>query len=117
LYNSEIQPGSQDDIHYLQRFHDKLQGLMRGVMGGFGEAPKEIQIEAAAEARKELETNLQQFNAFLNTEVAAFNKKAAEHGSSTLFAGGPVEIKSGAGSAGAGSGNQDDDQDQDDPQQ
>jgi photosystem II stability/assembly factor-like uncharacterized protein len=112
LYNTETQPGSQDDIHYLQRFHDKLQGLMRSVMGGFGEPPKEIQIEAAAEARKELETHLQQFNSFLNTEVAAFNKKAAEHGSSTLFAGDPVQIKSGAAGSGAGTGNPDQDDDQ-----
>jgi hypothetical protein len=110
LYNNETQPGSQDDIHYLQRFHDKLQGLMRSVMGGFGEPPKDIQIEAAADARKEVETVLQQFNSFVNTEVAAFNKKAAEHGSSTLFAGGPVEIKSTAAGAGAGTGDEDDEQ-------
>jgi photosystem II stability/assembly factor-like uncharacterized protein len=108
LYNSDVQPGSQDDIHYLQRFHDRLQGVMRSVMGGYGEAPKDIQIEAAAEMRKELETNLQQFNSFLNTEVATFNKKASEHGSSTLFAGDPVQIKSGAASASAGTGDEDD---------
>jgi photosystem II stability/assembly factor-like uncharacterized protein len=114
LYNNEIQPGSQDNIHYLQRFHDRLQGVMGGVMNAFGEAPKDVQIEAAADARKDLESHLKQFNAFLNTEVAAFNKKAAEHGSSTLFAGDPVQIKSGAGSAGAG--DEDQDSDQDDPQ-
>src|SRR5262249_16324597 len=115
LYNNESQPGGQDDIHYLQRFHDKLQGLMRSVMGGFGEAPKDIQIEAAAEARKELETTLQQFNSFLNTEVDAFNKKAAEHGSSTLFAGDPVQIKSGTTSAGASSGGDQDDDPEEQP--
>jgi photosystem II stability/assembly factor-like uncharacterized protein len=111
LYNSEIQPNSSDDIHYLQRFQNRLQGLMRGVMGSFGEAPKEIQLEEAAEVRKELETHLQAFNTFLNTEVAGFNKKAAEHGSSTLFAGAPVEIKAGASSA-TGSGEQEDEDDQ-----
>jgi hypothetical protein len=36
LYNNDIQPGSQDDIHYLQRFQNRLQGVMRGVMGGPG---------------------------------------------------------------------------------
>ena len=67
--------------------------------------------------RKELETNLQQFNSFLNTEVAGFNKKASEHGSSTLFAGDPVQIKSGAAAAGAGTGDEDDQSElqQDDP--
>jgi photosystem II stability/assembly factor-like uncharacterized protein len=113
LYNSEIQPGSQDDIHYLQRFQNRLQGAMRGVMGGYGEAPRDIQLEEAAEVRKELDAHLQQFNAFLNTEVAAFNKKAAEHGSSTLFAGDAVQIKPGASSA--GSGEEDTDEDTDDP--
>ena len=111
LYNSEIQPGGQDDIHYLQRFQNRLQGIMRGVMGAFGEAPSEIQLEEAAAVRKELESQLTQFNTFLNSEVTAFNKKAAEHGSSTLFAGGPVEIKSGAGAATSGAGNQDEEED------
>jgi small-conductance mechanosensitive channel len=113
LYNSDIQPGSQDDVHYLQRFHDRVQSLMRGVMGAYGEAPRDIQLEEAAEVRKELDHQLQQFNTFLNTEVSAFNKKAMEHGSSTLFAGGPVEIKAGAGASGSGTGElEDDDPDQ-----
>src|SRR5579859_6756329 len=110
LYNNEIQPGSQDDIHYLQRFQNRLQGVMRAVMGGPGEAPSPLLVSEAAEVRKELETQLAQVNTFLNTEVAAFNKKAAEHGSSTLFAGGPIQIKSGAGAASSAStGNQDED--------
>jgi photosystem II stability/assembly factor-like uncharacterized protein len=109
LYNSEIQPGASDDIHFLQRFDSRLQGVMRGVMGGFGEAPRDIVVEEAAAVRKELDAQLQQFNAFLNTDVAAFNKKAAEHGSSTLFAGDPVQIKSAGGSsARASEDNQDD---------
>ncbi|HSM87222.1 MAG TPA: hypothetical protein VLT16_13775, partial [Candidatus Limnocylindrales bacterium] len=113
LYNSEVQPGSQDDIHYLQRFHDRLQNAMRGVMFAFGEAPKQIQIDEANEVRKELGTTLAQFNNLLNTDVAAFNKSAAQHGSSTLFAGAPVEIKAGAGAAGSGAGDQQDEDDQD----
>jgi len=115
LYNNEIQPESQDDIHYLQRFQNRLQGVMRGVMGGPGEAPSPLLVSEAAEVRKELEIQLAQVNTFLNTEVAAFNKKAAEHGSSTLFAGGPIQIKSGAGAASSAStGNQDDDLDDQD---
>lgn len=111
LYNNDAQPGGQDNIHYLQRFHDRLQTVMRGAMGGFGEAPRDIEVEAANESRTELEGYLKQFNTFLNTEVAAFNKKASEHGSSTLFAGDPIQIKSVAGTAGAGAGNEDDDPD------
>jgi DNA-binding protein YbaB len=103
LYNTEVQPYGQDDIHYLQRFHDQMQGLMRSVMNAYGEAPSPVQLEEAASLRKELEKHLDEFNAFLNTDVAAFNKTASQHGSSTLFAGTPVQIKSeGAASSGAG---------------
>ncbi|HKW75303.1 MAG TPA: hypothetical protein VJN64_07235 [Terriglobales bacterium] len=109
LYNSEIQPGSQDDVHYLERFHSRLQSIMRSVTGGYGQAPNELQIEEANEVHKELETHLANLNNFLNSEVAAFNKTATEHGSSTLFAGAPIQIKSGAGAAGSGSGDQDND--------
>lgn len=114
LYNSEIQPGASDDIHYLARFNNRLQGAMRAVLGPFGEAPGPLVVQEATEVRQELETHLQQFNTFLNTDVAAFNKNAAEHGSSTLFAGEPIQIKAGAGAAGAGSGDQ---QDQDEDEQ
>jgi hypothetical protein len=70
-------------------------------------------VAEAAEVRKELETQLAQVNTFLTTEVTAFNKKAAEHGSSTLFAGGPIQIKSGAGAASSASTGNDQDQDDD----
>lgn len=110
LYNTEVQPYGQDDIHYLERFHDQLQGLMRGVMSAYGEAPSPVIVEEATSLRKELEKHLQEFNSFLNTDVAAFNKTASEHGSSTLFAGNPVQIKS-EGGASSGAGN-DEDEDQ-----
>jgi photosystem II stability/assembly factor-like uncharacterized protein len=102
LYNTEVQQGSSDNIHYLQRFHDRLQGVMRGVSFAYGQAPNELQMEEWAALRKELDGHLQKFNDFLNTEVASFNKKAAEKGSSTLFAGGPVQIKSEGAASGAG---------------
>jgi hypothetical protein len=88
---------------------------MRGVMGGYYEAPGPILVDEANAVHKELETQLAQVNGFLNTEVANFNKIASEHGSSTLFAGGPIQIKPGAGAAtSASTGNeeeQNDDQD------
>jgi hypothetical protein len=62
-------------------------------------------LQEAASLRKELEQHLQEFNSFLNTDVAAFNKTASEHGSSTLFAGTPVQIKSEGGSS-SGAGNE-----------
>jgi hypothetical protein len=114
LYNSEIQPGSQDDVHYLQRFENRLQGVMRGVMGGYYDAPSQLLVEEANEVRKELETQVAQVNNFLNTEVANFNKNAVQHGASTLFAGGPIQIKPNAGAAtSASTGNDQDEDDQD----
>ncbi|HEY6969581.1 MAG TPA: hypothetical protein VJA94_10280 [Candidatus Angelobacter sp.] len=110
LYNTEAQPYGQDDIHYLQRFQNQLQGLMRSVMGEFGEAPNQLQVEEATSLRKELEKHLQEFNTLLNTDVAAFNKTAIEHGSSTLFAGGPVQIKSEGGASSGAGDNEDDNQ-------
>ncbi|HKD14013.1 MAG TPA: hypothetical protein VKE71_05635, partial [Candidatus Angelobacter sp.] len=110
LYNTDVQPFGQDDIHYLQRFHNQLEGIMRNVMNAYGDAPSPVLVEEAASLRKELEQHLQEFNTFLNTDVAAFNKTAVEHGSSTLFAGGPVQIKA-EGSASSGAGN-DEDEDQ-----
>ena len=111
LYNPDIQQGASDDIHYLQRFNSRLQSTMRAVLGPYGEAPSELVVEEANEVHKQLEGYLQQFNSFLNTEVASFNKTATEHGSSTLFAGAPVQIKAGAGAAGAGAGDQDEEDD------
>jgi hypothetical protein len=103
LYNTELQPYGQDDVHYLQRFHDQLESMMRGVMNAYGQAPSEMQMEEAASLRKELEQHLQEINAFLNTDVSGFNKLAAEHGSSTLFAGESIQIKTeGAPSSGVG---------------
>jgi photosystem II stability/assembly factor-like uncharacterized protein len=105
LYNTELQQGGSDRIHFLQRFQDRLQAALRGVVSAYGQAPTEIQMEEISLLRKELDDHLQKFNGFLNTEVAAFNKKAIEHGSSTLFAGAPVQVRAeGAASAG---GNED----------
>ena len=105
LYNYEIQPGASDQIHYLERFYDRLQGLMRGVLfNGYGIAPNDAQREAMAETRRQLEAHLQAVNQFLNTDVAAFNKLATEHGASTLFAGLPIELKTG-GQVASGGGN------------
>jgi len=103
LYNTDIQPFGQDNIHYLQRFHDNLQGLMREVMQPYGEAPKSDVVEEAAELRKDLDTHLKEINDLLANDVATFNKMSTEHGASTLFTGKPVEIKSGAsGESGEG---------------
>jgi hypothetical protein len=115
LYNTEVQPFGQDDVHYLQRFHEQLQDVLRGIMGAYGEAPNELLVEEAAGLRKQLEQHLQEVNAFLYTDVSGFNKVASEHGSSTLFAGSPIQIKAGDG-ASSRAGEEDEDNDNDNDQ-
>jgi len=76
---------------------------MRGILfSGYGQAPSDVQREAMAETRRQLEAHLQAVNQFLNTDVAAFNKLATEHGASTLFAGLPIELKTGSQVASGG---------------
>src|SRR5881296_2533602 len=43
LYNSEVQrDAGQDDIHYLNRFHDRLQGLGFGLAFAYAQPPNEV---------------------------------------------------------------------------
>ncbi len=95
VYNTEIQPAGEDDIHYLARFHDRLTGLMRGAVSSYDQPPSGIGLEEMATLRKELETHLQDFNNFLKTDVTAFNKMALEKGANTLFAGDTIELNGG----------------------
>jgi hypothetical protein len=92
LYNNEVQAGASDRLHFLSRFHDRLQGIMRSVISDYGQAPSDPQREEMAEVRKELEGHLEAINQLLNTDVAAFNRMALEHGASTLFAGPPITL-------------------------
>ena len=81
---------------------ERLEQLMRAVASNYDVAPNEMLQEEMAGMRKDLTEHLAQFNALLN-EVSLFNKTASEKGATTLFAGGPVELKSdGVGTSGGG---------------
>lgn len=95
LYNNEVQPGASDRLHFLERFHDRLQGVMRNVLSDYGQPPTDLQREEMAEVRSQLQGHLNVVNQLLQTDVAAFNKLAIERGASTLFAGQPIELKPG----------------------
>ena len=99
IYNRDIQPGASDDLHYLSRFQNRLQRLGGVINSGYAEPPNELAVEEMADTRKELDQHLKEINDFLNTEVVAFNKLAIEKGSSTLFAGSPITVKSSSESA------------------
>lgn len=93
VYNTELQPGGEDDVHYLARLHDRLTEISRGAFMNYDQPPRALILDEMANLRKELDTHLQTFNDFLKTDVPAFNKMALEKGANTLFAGDAIEIK------------------------
>jgi DNA-binding protein YbaB len=111
IYNHDIQPGASDDLHYLSRFQNRLRSVNGIVNSGYAQAPNELAVEEMTEVRKELDRHLKEINDFLNNEVVAFNKLAIEKGSSTLFAGTPITVKSANDNA-TGAQEEDDDDNQ-----
>jgi len=94
LYNSDVQrDAGQDDIHYLNRFQDRLQGLGFGLGFAYAQPPTEVVAERMKELRTRLDAYLARFNELLRTDVAAFNKTAQDHSAPVLVAGAPVEVK------------------------
>src|SRR2546425_11651696 len=92
LYNSDVQrDAGQDDIHYLNRFQDRLQGLGFGLAFAYAQPPNEVVAARLKELRAALADYLAKFNDLVRTDVAAFNKTAQEHGAPVLVAGGAVE--------------------------
>ena len=107
VYNTEAGQDSNARLHYLSTFNQRLEQLMRAVAQNYDEAPSEMLQEEMTSMRKDLTEHLAQFNALLN-EVNLFNKTASEKGATTLFAGGPVELKGDA--VGTSGGGKDEDQ-------
>jgi len=94
LYNSDVQrDAGQDDIHYLNRFHDRLQGLGFGLALAYAQPPNEVVEGRMKELRAQLDAYLTRFNELLRTDVAAFNKTAQDHGTPVLVAGAPVAVR------------------------
>jgi DNA-binding transcriptional MerR regulator len=102
IYNTDLQGDGRDSIHYLARFQDRLQGLYRRLSFGYANPPNAVLQEEMAELRSQLDRHLAEFNSLLKTDVAAFNKLSLDHGSNTLFAGTPIELKAGAAQVGGG---------------
>jgi len=95
LYNSDVQRGApEDDIHYLSRFQSRFNGVVFGVMGPYAEPPRPAVREELAALTAQLNAYLDQFNAILAGDVAAYNRLADEHHAPELVGGGPVTIES-----------------------
>jgi hypothetical protein len=94
LYNSEVQrEAGQDDIHYLNHFHDRLQSLGFGLAFAYAQPPTEVFVARFKELRGILDGYLAKFNDLLRTDVAGFNKTAEERRAPVLVAGAPIEVK------------------------
>src|SRR3989440_5006016 len=94
LYNSDVQrDAGQDDIHYLNRFHDRLQSLGFGLSLAYAQPPSEVVAARLKELRAALDDYLAKFNALVRTDVAGFNKTAEERRAPILVAGEPIEVK------------------------
>src|SRR3989441_2144180 len=94
LYNSDVQrDAGQDDIHYLNRFQERLQGLGFGMAFAYAQPPTEVVAQRMKDLRAQLDGYLARFNDLLRTDVAAFNKAALGAEAPTLVAGAPLEVK------------------------
>ena len=94
LYNSDVQrDAGQDDIHYLNRFHDRLQGLGFGLAFAYAQPPSDVVAARFKELRAALDGYLAKFNDLIRTDVAGFNKTAEERRAPILVAGEPIEVK------------------------
>jgi hypothetical protein len=98
VYNSEAQSGvAEDRIHYLARFHNRITGLAGRIASAYGEAPNALVRDELSELMKNLSQHLDEFNKFITTDVAAYNKEAYSSGAPTLYAGDPISVKKVAG--------------------
>ena len=93
VYNSEVQPGGEDSLHYLAAFNEKLSGLGGFGGSGYGEPPTQLALDQKAELTRELEQHLAEFNKLIQSDVAAYNKDAFALGAPTLYAGETIAVK------------------------
>ncbi len=94
LYNSDVQrEAGQDDIHYLNRFHDRLQALGFGLGLAYAQPPSDVVAARFKELRTTFDDYLAKFNELVRSDVALFNKTAQERRAPVLVAGEPIEVK------------------------
>jgi len=83
----------QDDIHYLNRFQDRLQGLGFGLALAYAQPPNEVVAARLKELRTALADYVAKFNELIRSDVAAFNKTAQERQLPILVSGQPIEVR------------------------
>src|SRR3989449_2831966 len=75
LYNSDVQrDAGQDDVHHLNRFQERLEGLGFGLAQAYAQPPSEVVAARLKELRATLDDYVAKFNELVRTDVAGFNK-------------------------------------------
>ncbi len=78
LYDSKVY------LHYLSSISDRLSRVAGQVTGNYGEAPTQMALDELAELATGIKRRAAEFDHFLATEGAAFNKFAAGQGVEAL---------------------------------
>jgi photosystem II stability/assembly factor-like uncharacterized protein len=93
LFNTAGLRDSKVYLHYLSTVHDRLTRLTSQIAANYGEAPNQIALDELAGLTTEVKRHAAEFDQFLATDAAAFNKLAAEHGVQALDLGKPPAPK------------------------
>jgi hypothetical protein len=87
LYNRDAPRDSKAFLHSLSRVQDRLLRVNGQISSGYGEAPPQLTMDELAELSAEVKKRASEFDHFLATDAAAFNKFAAEQGVQALALG------------------------------
>jgi hypothetical protein len=87
LYNRDAPRDSKAFLHSLSRVQDRLLRVNGQISSAYGEAPSQLTVDELAELTAEVKKRATEFDHFLATDGAAFNKFAAEQGVQALALG------------------------------
>ncbi len=101
VYNPKVQRNApEDDVHYISDFYGELRSASYlAFISGYGQPPNALARHNIEKLRAELAGYLDQYNAFVKSEVVPYNKMAYKDGAPTLFAGSPIEVEAVSGVA------------------
>ncbi len=87
LYNRDAPRDSKAFLHSLSRVQDRLLRINGQISGAYGEAPSQVTLDELAELTADVKKRAADFDHFLATDGASFNKFAAEQGVQALALG------------------------------
>lgn len=91
LMLTRAQDVTQDDIHYLSRFRDKL-GSPGFFLSGYNQAPTPYQQDFIDELETQLQAYVQRYNRAIRTELPAYNEAARSAEAPRLIPVEPVQM-------------------------